>query len=530
MKMRGVFRFAGLFVTSMLLTNLFMSPVALAKANGERPFPVSRGKAPETSPSVVDGGSPETPKISNAPVKPDQAKDKGNVAVNNQKKPKGKPENANKVNASSRAAKLARLSTVIQANEDVAAQQSTQPVGNNGTIKIDGREFDRHPNNEPHPGCIFQVDFYNFDKGDFNANVTFQAQPPSGTGTVLTDVVFVGGDAAGGGDDDIDAQRTYNLSGRLGGLTRHPKQGYHIKVTADLPSVPGVGKHKVFWVDCPPPVIRTDNPTDDNGNGGGRGLVRLERGQVLGAATGPGVLPDTGVIGDDQSLGTIIGIMMFVLAVAWLSKRLKYSYSEDYAAGVARQRITTLLPRLRQGLATMAIGAALAFMPLLQSASFGPQKVSAQTTPELTAQTDIVEEIKGKPVRVIIPSLGIDLPVVDGSYSADSNTWSVSDSAANYATNTVLTNNIAGQTLIYGHNTKRIFQAVSELQPGDKVHVYTDNNHIFTYQYNTYVIVSPTDTSVLQNLDGEAGLKLMTCDGKRAQNRRLVSLSFIGVQ
>ncbi len=39
------------------------------------------------------------------------------------------------------------------------------PPGNNGTIKIDGAAFDDAPNNEPHVGCTFQVDFYGFDEG-----------------------------------------------------------------------------------------------------------------------------------------------------------------------------------------------------------------------------------------------------------------------------------------------------------------------------------------------------------------------------
>jgi len=45
------------------------------------------------------------------------------------------------------------------------ALAAVNPGGNNGTIKIDGIPFDDHPNNEPHPGCIFQVDFYGFDEG-----------------------------------------------------------------------------------------------------------------------------------------------------------------------------------------------------------------------------------------------------------------------------------------------------------------------------------------------------------------------------
>jgi hypothetical protein len=33
------------------------------------------------------------------------------------------------------------------------------PPGNNGTVKIDGQPFDNHPDNQPHVGCDFEVDF-----------------------------------------------------------------------------------------------------------------------------------------------------------------------------------------------------------------------------------------------------------------------------------------------------------------------------------------------------------------------------------
>ena len=45
------------------------------------------------------------------------------------------------------------------------------PAGNNGTVKIDGLEWDNHPDNEPHVGCTFEVDFYGFDEGDLWADV-----------------------------------------------------------------------------------------------------------------------------------------------------------------------------------------------------------------------------------------------------------------------------------------------------------------------------------------------------------------------
>src|SRR5438552_428134 len=35
--------------------------------------------------------------------------------------------------------------------------------GNNGTVKVDGVPFDQHTDNEPHPGCSFEITFFDFD-------------------------------------------------------------------------------------------------------------------------------------------------------------------------------------------------------------------------------------------------------------------------------------------------------------------------------------------------------------------------------
>jgi hypothetical protein len=133
---------------------------------------------------------------------------------------------------------------VMQAGVAAAAD----PPGNNGTVKIDGVEFDTHPNNEPHVGCIFQVDFYGYDEGDLDANVLFEAHPPTGDAVLLQDVVSIGEDAAGGGTD-LDAEATYDLSGPLSAYEAHPQQGYHVKLTVNAEGSHGADvKHKVFWV------------------------------------------------------------------------------------------------------------------------------------------------------------------------------------------------------------------------------------------------------------------------------------------
>src|SRR4051794_7048085 len=103
------------------------------------------------------------------------------------------------------------------------------PAGNNGTVKIDGLPFDDAPNNEPHPGCTFQVDFYGFDAGDLMAAVTFEAVAPTAGDVIGTDSVAIGEDshAGGGSEAGLDASKTYDLSTALAGITPQPQQGWH---------------------------------------------------------------------------------------------------------------------------------------------------------------------------------------------------------------------------------------------------------------------------------------------------------------
>src|SRR3954454_2169664 len=136
-----------------------------------------------------------------------------------------------------------------------AAFAGGNPPGANGTVKIDGQPFDTAPDNQPHVGCVFQVDFYGFDQGAYNANVNFTMQPPSGRREVLNDTVFVGEDPAGGGTD-LDAESTYDLNMLVYSSERHPKQGFHVKLTVSAPQADGkiATKYKTFWLtDCVDP-------------------------------------------------------------------------------------------------------------------------------------------------------------------------------------------------------------------------------------------------------------------------------------
>jgi hypothetical protein len=145
---------------------------------------------------------------------------------------------------------------------------SADPPGNNGTVKIDGVAFDDHPDNEPHVGCVFQVDWYGFDAGDLFSDVTFEVHPPTGKpAVILTDEVFIGEDdnSGGGSEAGLDASETYDLTDVLQGFEPHPNQGWHVKLTVNNDGSQGADvKHKVFWVtgcEVPPPTTTTTAPT-----------------------------------------------------------------------------------------------------------------------------------------------------------------------------------------------------------------------------------------------------------------------------
>jgi hypothetical protein len=126
--------------------------------------------------------------------------------------------------------------------------------GNNGTVKIDGLAFDEHPNNEPHVGCQFQIDFYGFDAGGRTADIEFRLVPPTGSEALITDQVQFTGPT----ETDLPP---YVIS--VNGLDPHPVQGYHVKLTVHVDGARGADtKHKTFWVtECE----STDPPPDPPG-------------------------------------------------------------------------------------------------------------------------------------------------------------------------------------------------------------------------------------------------------------------------
>lgn len=140
------------------------------------------------------------------------------------------------------------------------------------------------------------------------------------------------------------------------------------------------------------------------------------------------------------------------------------------------------------------------------------------------------ETITGSPIRLVVPRLNIDLPIEDGIYDPTTDSWTLSRTATHYALITAPPNTTSGNTLIYGHNNRRILGATRNIQPGDVLQIITKENQTFSYAYTSDIKVDPSNTSIFGDTSiDKPRLTLLTCDGLFNEQRRLMSFDFTEV-
>jgi len=153
------------------------------------------------------------------------------------------------------------------------------------------------------------------------------------------------------------------------------------------------------------------------------------------------------------------------------------------------------------------------------------QKVAVQAQQHI-AKAPAATVLTGTPVRLVIPSLAIDLPVTAGKFDSSQRTWHVDDRIVDFIPATSPLSNTQGSMFLYGHNANNVLGKTNNLKIGDEAYVYTDNGHVFSYTFGSAVVVKPTDTSVLNGLNlGQPGFKLMTCVGLWDQDRRIMTFN-----
>jgi LPXTG-site transpeptidase (sortase) family protein len=157
------------------------------------------------------------------------------------------------------------------------------------------------------------------------------------------------------------------------------------------------------------------------------------------------------------------------------------------------------------------------------------QAAVALVEPPVEAEREVVLEgercIQGYPKRIVVPSAGVDLLIIPGSYDEASHSWNLSDDKALFANVTSLPNTKGGNTVIYGHNTWPVFKRLENLNVGDSAYLYTKEGYIFEYKLKLAKKVMPTDTQILLPRD-DIRLSLLTCSGFLNEKRQLFIFAF----
>lgn len=135
--------------------------------------------------------------------------------------------------------------------------------------------------------------------------------------------------------------------------------------------------------------------------------------------------------------------------------------------------------------------------------------------------------ISGKPVRLVVPASGIDLPVDEGYYDEATGAWTLSSTHAQFAMMSLLANNRSGNTFIYGHGTHTVLGKLVTTPPtsGSIANIYTDNGHIFSYTFQSSRDLPPSDTSVF-SYTGPPILTIQTCTGSVSEWRTMYQFTF----
>ena len=185
----------------------------------------------------------------------------------------------------------------------------------------------------------------------------------------------------------------------------------------------------------------------------------------------------------------------------------------------------------------VSLYAFLFFVPVVYSLQQPPAQTASIDNNQylseiITAEPEPIEPeaLTGNPVRMEIPAVGIDLPVIDGEYDSASDTWTLSTTAVHIANMTAPINNQAGHTLIYGHNNRDLLAPTRDISQNDELIVYTDNGLVFRYAYTGDELVNPTDTSLLDLDPSKPQLTLLTCEGLFYEHRRLMSFELVEVE
>jgi sortase A len=169
------------------------------------------------------------------------------------------------------------------------------------------------------------------------------------------------------------------------------------------------------------------------------------------------------------------------------------------------------------GIALIVLGIIFVF------GSFQAKKVSSDTfaSEPVVVEGFTIHEVASErlPVRILVPSVSIDLEVKPGRNI--NGYWEVFPDFAAWGEGSGLPGE-AGNQVIYAHARKGLFLPLRQVLQGDKVFILTASGW-YEYEVKEIKEVRPTDTEVIAPTEEEI-LTLYTCSGF-ADSKRLIVIA-----
>jgi LPXTG-site transpeptidase (sortase) family protein len=123
---------------------------------------------------------------------------------------------------------------------------------------------------------------------------------------------------------------------------------------------------------------------------------------------------------------------------------------------------------------------------------------------------------KQPPLRIVIPILKIDLPIVEAKVV--NGLWELSETTASHGVGSANPGE-NGNVVIFAHAREKLFLPLKNILKNDLIYVFTKDEW-FRYRVDDIKNVLPTDTEVIKSSSDEI-LTLYTCSGF-LDNKRLI--------
>ena len=164
----------------------------------------------------------------------------------------------------------------------------------------------------------------------------------------------------------------------------------------------------------------------------------------------------------------------------------------------------------------------VAFLFLAAALLLAPQYVRPQSTagePIKIDQQLLSETVTGhSPLRMIIPKLQMDVPVVEARVV--NGYWELSEVAASFGVGSAYPGQ-TGNTVIFAHARERLFLPLRQAEPDMIVYVLTDTVW-HRYKISNVQLVNPDQVEVIAPSQDER-LTLYTCSGFLDSKRLIVT-------